>query len=179
MVDFNVVVTIRGRAFGKALHELRSFGRVFQTRFYNVVLLQVEDRQEFLERLRERFESDPSVRDWLARAVPLEKLFSFRDAGELDERLREALGDYLPMLEGSSFHVRVHRRGLKEKLSGHEEEQKLDAWLMERLAKEGKPGRITFDDPDVIVDVETVGTRAGASAWTREQRERFPFLHLD
>lgn len=179
MVDFNVVVTIRGREFARALQALRSFGRVSRTRFYNVVLLRVDDREEFLETLRERFETDPSLRGWLARAEPLERLFSFHDADELDARCKDALADYLPMLEGKSFHVRIHRRGLKEKLSGQEEEQRLDAWLMERLAKQGTPGRISFDDPDVIVAVETVGTRAGVSAWTREQRERFPFLHLD
>jgi len=55
----------------------------------------------------------------------------------------------------------------------------LDEALLETLEHRGTPGRIDFDDPDFILDVETVGQRAGMSLWTREDLHRYPFLKLD
>jgi hypothetical protein len=43
----------------------------------------------------------------------------------------------------------------------------------------GNPGRITFADPDAILALETVDCRAGLSLWSREDLQRYPFLHLD
>jgi len=50
---------------------------------------------------------------------------------------------------------------------------------MEKLDAQGAATRIDFEDPDHIVDIETVGQRAGLSLWTREQAQRYPFLKLD
>jgi tRNA(Ser,Leu) C12 N-acetylase TAN1 len=47
------------------------------------------------------------------------------------------------------------------------------------LAAAGTPGSISFDDPDAIVAIESVGQRAGVSLWTREDLRRYPFLRLD
>jgi len=30
-----------------------------------------------------------------------------------------------------------------------------------------------------VIDIETVGNRAGLSIWTKEQLSRFSFLHID
>lgn len=174
-----VVVTLRGREFGRALHELRRYGRVRRTRFFNVLVVEVEDPEAFLEQLRERHERDPALGRWLARVEPLEERFAFGDAAQFEQHCKEALAPHLRQLEGKSFHVRVHRRGLREKLSGHGEEVVIDTWLLDSLAAAGHPGRIDFEDPDAVIDVETLGTRAGASIWSREQLQRFPFLHPD
>ena len=85
----------------------------------------------------------------------------------------------MPQLAGKSFHVRMHRRGFKEALPSQQEERMLDDVLLEALERTGQPGRIEFEDPDLILDVETVDQRAGMSLWTREQLERYPFLNLD
>jgi hypothetical protein len=55
----------------------------------------------------------------------------------------------------------------------------LCAHLIDLLQAAGTPGRITFSDPDVIIALETVGTRAGLSLWTREDLARHRFLRLD
>jgi tRNA(Ser,Leu) C12 N-acetylase TAN1 len=47
------------------------------------------------------------------------------------------------------------------------------------LEMAGAEGEITFEDPDAILALETVGTRAGLSLWTREDLQRYPLLHLD
>ena len=41
------------------------------------------------------------------------------------------------------------------------------------------PGQIGFEDPDAVIDIETVGNRAGISLWTREDLQRFEFLRPD
>jgi hypothetical protein len=71
------------------------------------------------------------------------------------------------------------RRGFKGRLSSMDEEHFLDGHLLGLLERAGTPGRITFDDPDAIISVETVGPRSGLSLWTREELARYPFLGLD
>jgi hypothetical protein len=51
--------------------------------------------------------------------------------------------------------------------------------LLAALEAAGTPGRITFDDPDAILAVETVGRRAGPSLETREDLATYPFLGLN
>ena len=77
--------------------------------------------------------------------------------------------------------MRVHRRrgDSPVKLSSQAEERLLDADILERLRELGQPGRIAFEDPDYIVDIETVGERAGMSLWSRGDLKRFPFLRID
>jgi tRNA(Ser,Leu) C12 N-acetylase TAN1 len=43
----------------------------------------------------------------------------------------------------------------------------------------GRPGRINFADPDHVIDIETVGNRAGLSIWSRDDLRRYPFLNVD
>ena len=85
----------------------------------------------------------------------------------------------LPKLADKSFHVRMHRRGFKGRISSHDEERFLDKILLEELGKMSKPGHITFEDPDVILVVETVGQQAGLSCWNREDLQHYPLLKLD
>jgi hypothetical protein len=58
-------------------------------------------------------------------------------------------------------------------------EQHLDRLLLSVLAESGTPGSISFDDPDVVIDVETLGGRGGMSLWGREALARYRFLHVD
>ena len=55
----------------------------------------------------------------------------------------------------------------------------LDYEILTALDRMGAPGQITFDDPDAIVALDTVDTRAGIGVWTREELARYPLLHLD
>jgi hypothetical protein len=41
------------------------------------------------------------------------------------------------------------------------------------------PGRIAFDDPDAIIQVESVDGRAGLSLWNRDELRRLSFLAVD
>jgi len=63
----------------------------------------------------------------------------------------------------------MHRRGFRGRLSSQHEERFVDHFLMERLSEQGQEARIAFDDPDVIIALDSVGQRTGISLWTSQQ----------
>lgn len=179
MPDWNLVASAREGEFVSAIRLLEEWGPVSRTRYYNVLVAKVGDPAAFAEEFRTRVEAEPEVLGPVARAVPAHRAFTFRDPAEFEDRARETALGWAPELAGKSFHVRMHRRGFKKKLSSQIEEQFLDGAILEELERRGAPGLITFDDPDAILAVETVGSRAGLSLWTRQELERYPFLGLD
>ncbi|HBG06790.1 MAG: hypothetical protein A2075_17490 [Geobacteraceae bacterium GWC2_58_44] len=179
MHDWNVVVTVQEGGYNEARKLLERFARVNRTDYFNVLLMRVVDARQFLELLREEAERDPKSVLALARVMPVLQSFDFQTPAEFEDKARRAVCAWLPTLGGKSFHLRMHRRGFKGKLSGMEEERFLDTYLLEALELAGNKGRISFDDPDAIIALETLGSRAGLSLWTREDLKRFPLLHLD
>jgi tRNA(Ser,Leu) C12 N-acetylase TAN1 len=65
------------------------------------------------------------------------------------------------------------------KLSSQAEERYLDVSILEQLCELGHPGRLDFQDPDYVIDIETVGERAGMSLWSRDDLKRFSLLRVD
>lgn len=179
MQDWNVVVTVHDGNFARACQLLGLFGKVKRTGFYNVLVMKVEDVAAFQKRLADLAAAVPDILEVIARVVPAADLFDFQSAESFEARAREVALRWAPQLAGRSFHVRLHRRGLKEVLPSQQEERMLDEALLEALERAGSPGRIDFEDPDFILDVETVGQRAGMSLWTREDLHRYPFLKLN
>lgn len=177
--DWNVVISVRERGFIRACELLGEIAPVARTEFYNVLVMKIDDVPAFLEDLRRLIQETPDANAFLARVVPVTGAFGFQTPEAFEARAREAAARWLPELAGKTFHVRMRRRGFKGRLSSQHEERFLDTFLLERLAEAGTPGRIGFDDPDVIIAVETLGQRAGLSLWTREDRERYPFVRLD
>lgn len=179
MNDWNVVASVQPEGYGGARRVLGALGAVGKTDYFNVLTVRVEDVEAFLEALRERIELEPGTLNLLGRAVPARVAFDFRSPEEFEEKAREACVGWLPRLAGLGFHVRMHRRGFKGKMSSQAEEQRLAEALLGALERAGTPGRVAFGDPDAILSVETVGGRAGLSLWTREELGRYPFLGLD
>lgn len=179
MQDWNVVVTLREDDFAETRRILESLGQVARTDYFNVLAVKVEDAAAFPDAMQALAEANPVIEDFVARAVPCSHVFTFQSAEELEAGAKEVVAQWLPQLDGKSFHVRMHRRGFKGRISSQHEEQFLDGFLLKSLDARGAPGHITFDDPDVIIDLETIGQRAGLSLWTRAQRLRYPLLKLD
>lgn len=179
MQEWNVVVTVQQDGYSKAHRLLHRFGPVSKTDFFNILVMWVDDQKRFLDVLLEESQRDPESVASLARVMPVFECFDFYSPQQFEEYARQAVSAYLGALENKSFHVRMHRRGFKGRLSGMEEEKFLDTFLLEELEKAGKPGRVTFEDPDAIIALETLGTRAGLSLWVREELKRYPLLHLD
>lgn len=174
-----MVASVRGREFVPAVRVLEAWGPVRRTDYYNVLVLRVADPRGFLAELTARVEAEPWMREVLAHVRPALATFDFGSREEFEERAREAARTWLADLEGRAFHVRMHRRGFRRQLSSQGEERALCEALLAELERRGRSGRVTFEDPDAVVAVETVGGRAGVSLWTRADRERFPLLGVD
>jgi tRNA(Ser,Leu) C12 N-acetylase TAN1 len=179
MLDWNVVVTVREGRFVQACELLEELGPVVRTDYFNVLVMKVDGIDHLLETLSQWIAADPSILTILARVMPVTHTFDFQTVEEFEVHARQVVLSWVPHLAGKRFHVRMHRRGFKGRLSSIDEEKFLDILLLEALESAGTPGRISFEDPDVIIAVETVGNRAGLSLWTREDLQRYPFLHLD
>lgn len=179
MVDRIVVATTHEHGFDRGRQLLAQFGQVFRTDYFNVVLLVPDDPESFLERFAAMVRNVPQVMEALSRVMPAEEGFRFGAPEVFEEKARAIVLGWAARLRGRSFHVRMHRRGFKGRLSSQQEERFLDEALLEQLEAEGAPGRIDFEDPDAVIDVETVDDRAGLSFWTRDDLERYPFLKVD
>lgn len=179
MKDWNVVVTVHERNMAEALALLGGYGPVSRTEYFNVAAMKVDDPRELMEKLREQASSDPGVLAVLARVVPAAHTFNFQSPEDFEKKAKEIVVQWVPTLAGKRFHVRMRRRGFKGRLSSMEEEKFLDITLLAVLEEAGCPGSINFDNPDMIVSVETIGQRAGLSLWTRDDLERYLFLQLD
>ena len=178
-VDWNVVATTYSGSYSEAKRLLRRYGEVADTEYFNVLVLTVPDVWVFLQELEDLTRRDMTLLNAASRIIPALQSFDFQSPQEFEEKASRVLDALIPQLKGSSFHVRMHRRGFKGRLSSQEEERFLDRHVLSRLEEAHSPGRVTFDDPDVIITVETVGQRAGVACWNRKERERFPFLNLD
>jgi len=176
MRDWNVVVTVREKGFVLACELLEEFGRIEKTGYFNVLVMRVENVREFLSRLRREISENPSIMNFLARVIPVSEVFDFRNPEEFEIKAGQAALQWVPKLAGKSFHVRIHRRGFKGRLSSMEEERLIADLLLDALTKAGTPGRIAFKNPDAVLDVEILGQEAGLSLWQREELERYPFL---
>ncbi|MDH4232948.1 MAG: hypothetical protein OEW04_13085 [Nitrospirota bacterium] len=179
MQEWNVVLSVNKNGFRDAFRKLSRFGPIRKTGFFNVLFLRVYEISRMLETLREWTSDEPDALSFLSRLIPVTHTFTFQSPGEFEEKAKEIVLAWGPELAGKSFHVRMRRRGFKGKLSGLEEEQFLDTVLLEALEKTGKPGRITFEDPDAIVAIETISQWAGLSLWSREKLQRYPFVKID
>ncbi len=179
MQKWNAVISVNERGFAEAFKKLGCFGPIKKTGFFNVLFIRTDDLDGMLDTLRQWMSEDPNALSFMSKLIPVTDTFSFQSPGEFEEKTKEIVLEWVPELEGKGFHVRMRRRGFKGKLSGLQEEQFLDKFLLEALEKTGHPGHITFEDPDAIIAVETIAQWAGLSLWSREGLQKYPFIRLD
>lgn len=182
MRDWNVIITTheKGYNLSREFIEEMNLGPFERTEFYNVIVMKVDDLQQLLDRMEETLRQSPSVFSYaISRLAPARHAFNFQSPEEFESKAREIVLAWVPGLAGKSFHARLHRRGFKGRLSTSEEERFLDDILLGVLQSAGTPGSLAFDDPDVIIQIETVGNRAGISLWSRDDLARYPFLKVD
>ena len=174
--DWNVIVTLAEPTFRIARRLLSRWGRLRRTDCYNVAVMAVPDTNAFLKEFAAVVEETPGILNAMSHVVPFDHVFSFKDAPEFEAKSREIALSYALRLAGSSFHVRLHRRGLKGVISTPGEERFLDDVLLGALAAGGNPGRIRFDDPDYVLLIETLGGTGGMVLLPGEDLKRYPFL---
>lgn len=178
MSNWNIVATTAEGRYNPALSFLAQFGTVKPTAYYNVVMLRVEDVPGFMNLLAEEWEARDGRLALLQRVVPLDHTFNFSNRQSFGKHAADIARSWAPRLAGKTFHFRMHRRGFKEQMSSMEEEQMLNTVVVEATAQTVQPAVVSYDDPDAIAVVETIGSHAGMSLWFREDLQRFPFLKI-
>ncbi len=179
MQEWNVVISVNEHGYKRAFDVFRGFGEVRRTEFFNVLQMRAVDVKGMLDALRESWMRNPDSLSFLSRLVPVSHTFIFNSTEEFEAKTKDAVRGWTPLLAGKSFHVRIRRRGFKGRFSSPQEERILDTLLLGELEKSNNPGRIGFDHPDAVIAIETIGTWAGSSLWTREDLERYPFVRVE
>ena len=111
--------------------------------------------------------------------MPAQATFDFETREEFEKKAGAAILGWADRLAGKTFHIRLHRRGLGDQLSRSRRRSCSTQHCSTGSSRWGTPGRIDFSDPDYVIDIETVGNRAGLSLWAREDLRRYPFLRVD
>ena len=180
MKDWNAVVTVYDKDGYRLAKRLMSrFGRIDSTDYFNVLVMKVPDVDDFTREIFELFEQTPGFLNEISRVVPAHATIEFQSPQEFNEKASAVLRDWSERLAGKSFYIRLHRRGFKGRIASPDAERTLDDSVLERLRELDCPGRIDFEDPDFVIDIEMVGNRAGFSIWSRQELNRFDFLHVD
>jgi tRNA(Ser,Leu) C12 N-acetylase TAN1 len=176
---WNVIATARPHHEVDALAALAELGEIHESPFPNVVLVAVDDIDAFADAVMNVIAEDPSVGRSLARLLPAQHTFHYESLADLEAITRQLIDDWTDDLEGATFHVRCHRRGRVNDLDTGEEEDFLGDVILRQLSDRGKPGRVTFEDPDVVIDIETLNDEAAISMWTRDDLNTYPFLRVE
>ncbi len=179
MERWNLVATTAEGKYTQALKFLAPFGIVKTTSYHNVVMMLVHDILELMTLLAKEWQTQDGRLLLLQRVVPVTHTFNYSDRAWFVRRAQEVILDWIHRLTGLTFHVLIHRRGFKDMLSSVEEEQILNAAIIEATEKTGQRAIVSQDDPDAFIAVETIGNNAGMSLWLREDLQRYPFLHVD
>lgn len=181
MVSWNTVITLfqEPKAYRRAGRLLRRLGAVEPTAYHNVMVMRVDSARGFLRDFSAMCDAEPGILNDISRAVPLTDVFNFETPEDFEDKACAVALSWVPRLQGSSFYVRLHRRGLKGDIVSPQEERFLDDALLSALEAARAPGKVQFDDPDFVIDIETVGRRAGMSLWSREDLRKHEFLKVD
>jgi tRNA(Ser,Leu) C12 N-acetylase TAN1 len=176
---WNVIATARPRHEGAARAALSELGEVQDSPFPKVLLMRVDDVGEFADALAQRVAADPAVARSLARVLPAQHTFHCDSLADLEAITAQFVDEWSEELADATFHVRCHRRGRMGDLDPMEEEDFLGDAIQRMLDARGTPGRVDFDDADVVIDVETLNDEGAISMWTREDLRAMPFLRID
>lgn len=178
--DWNVVVTLAPEGYRDAVRILRNFGEVSRTSFRDVVVMRVEHEvHEFQEMLHELLQSDATLANSVSRIIPVTDKFSYSSAEEFRTKVKKVVRPWANELAGKTFYVRMHRRGFHGELSSQAEESAIGEYLLDRLKEDRSGAHVGFENPDVVIGVETVGEDAGLSRWSRGDLERYELLRFD
>ncbi len=177
MQDWNLLATSVEGARPVLLAGLRRLGVFRGGGYRNVAIGRVADVAAFLDAWREALAGDPMLMASVGRVLPILQTFAV-DQLDPAASLQAAVEPLAPLLAGRSFYVRIERRGLRGMLSSSEAERALGAALWASLEAAGHTPRVTFDDPDVVVVVETLGDRGGIAVLDRAVRAGYSFVRV-
>ncbi len=176
---WNLLVTVRAGGAKAARALIGRIGALRPSPFPDdVVLAHVDDVFEALDMLQGAMVDDPLGRAAIVRVRPAQHTLACHDLAELERVTGDLVGDWRDELAGATFHVRCHHRGGGDDIDASEVEAFLGEAVLRELEVGGTPGSIDFDDPDAVIDVETLGGEAAISLWTRDDLRAYPFLRI-
>jgi len=176
---WNVLLTVHPTpgAVHELLGALHRFGEFRMTPFRYVCTGWVKDTATFLDAL---LEAEQAGRGWtrhIARVVPVAYTFEF-SPDSLQGKLEAAADEAAAKIAGGTCFVRVERRGLGDEIDTSALERAVADHLFAAVEARGGALRTSFEDPDYIVAVETIGSDCGIALITREMRQRYPFMSV-
>jgi tRNA(Ser,Leu) C12 N-acetylase TAN1 len=177
-LDWNLLVTAREGRQPLLRRALRPIVRLRPSGFRNVLVGRVPDPEAALTAIAALRAHDDRLDGWLGKALVIARTFAV-EVERFEEQVWEVIEPFLDRCAGRRFHVRVERRGHKGEIHTHATEQRLGARIHETLAARGAAPTVDFEDPDVVIAVETIGDLAGVALVERRDRERFPFAKID
>lgn len=178
-MDWNVIVSVQQHGYKAARRLLHEYGKIRSTAFFNVMIMQVADIDEFLEDMHTLYSMHVPALEHIGRILPVTEQFVFQSPEEFEAKAKAAAEGWLDELAGRHFYVRMHRRGFKGRLSSQAEESFLDEYILQRLQeKQLSPAKVDFAGAERVIAIETLGQQAGMSLWRAEQMVRYPFLKL-
>jgi tRNA(Ser,Leu) C12 N-acetylase TAN1 len=157
--DWNVVVMTGPGGVMKAISALRPLGTLRPTPHSGVAVGHFAG-PDILAAATRLHESEPQRFELVQRLVPMERVMRYpRD--DVTETLCTALADCGPRVAGKKFYVRCRLRGLESRLEARAVERAIGSYLFELAALAGKPAKVSFEEPDVVVQLEVIGDTVG------------------
>jgi hypothetical protein len=175
--EWNVLATSLEGARPVLLAGLRRHGAFRGAGYRNVAVGRVPDVAGFLAALGDDLARDAVLAAAVGRVLPIDHTLVLDDDDPLTS-LETAVAALAPRIGSRSFFVRLERRGLHGTLHSSEVERALGATLWRALEAAGHVPRVTFTDPDLVVAIETLGSRAGVAVVPRDLRAAFPFVRI-
>lgn len=159
--DWNVVVMTGPGGVMKAISGLSPLGILRPTPHGGVAVGHFE-ADDVLAAATRLHEEEPERFEFVQRLVPIEKVVRYpRD--DVTETLCAALADSGTRISGKKFYVRCRLRGLEARLEARAVERAIGSYLCELAALTGEPAKVSFDEPDLVVQIEVVGDTVGYS----------------
>lgn len=177
-MQWNVVISLYQGGFRRARRALAQFGEA-KSPYHNVLVMQVDDPAALLAAIEQLTAEKPALYDAISRVAPAARTFDFVSAEDLKAKAGAILAEWSPGIAGHTFHVRLHQRGGTDHLPTPDAERIFDEALLEETAKAGTQAKVSFTDPEVVIDIETVDQRAGMALWTREDLAGHRLLRPD
>lgn len=169
--EWNVLVVSHEGEERRLFKNLRDLGE-FKFAGFRSLLLGKVDLHAFLEEVQAR-----SIHS-LARVIPVEENFRAQPENLL-EILKDKVKKYADRIgHGESFCVRFERRGFKGRVSSREVEGEIGGYLHDLLEGEGKSPRVSLEDPDKLLVIQSVGASFGMGLIDRENRQRYPIIRV-
>jgi tRNA(Ser,Leu) C12 N-acetylase TAN1 len=157
--DWNVVVMTGPGAVMKAVSALRPLVTLRPTPHSGVAVGYFAG-PDLLAAATRLYEAEPERFEFVQRLVPIEHVVRYpRD--DVTETLCSTLADCGPRVAGKKFYVRCRLRGFESRLESRAVERAIGSYLYELAALTGTPAKVSFDDPDVIVQIEVIGDTVG------------------